>query len=101
MSLNLKYRSNLAPAPKRMAGRFNRSDPPRAGAGHDRRHGQRQCAVMIPALVGLGTLAIDQGYYGYRNLLLKQTTQNAALAAAEKLHNAYSDRKRGIGSRTP
>ena len=45
---------------------------------------------MIPALLGLGTLAIDQGYYGYRNLLLKQTTQNAALAAAEKLYTYYS-----------
>jgi hypothetical protein len=48
------------------------------------------CAVMIPALIGLGTLAIDQGYYGYRNLLLKQTTQNAALAAAEVLYTYYS-----------
>jgi Flp pilus assembly protein TadG len=48
------------------------------------------CAVMIPALIGLGTLAIDQGYYGYRNLLLKQTTQNAALAAAEQLYTYYS-----------
>jgi Flp pilus assembly protein TadG len=51
------------------------------------------CAVMIPALVGLGTLAIDQGYYGYRNLLLKQTTQNAALAAAEDLYTYYSTGK--------
>jgi Flp pilus assembly protein TadG len=48
------------------------------------------CAVIIPLLVGLGTLAIDQGYYGYRNLLLKQTTQNAALAAAELLYTYYS-----------
>ncbi len=30
------------------------------------------CAVLIPVLVGFGTVAIDQGYYGYRNLLLKQ-----------------------------
>ncbi len=35
-------------------------------------------------------MTIDQGYYGYRALLLKQTTQNAALAAAEKLYTYYS-----------
>jgi Flp pilus assembly protein TadG len=48
------------------------------------------CAVIIPLMVGLGTLAIDQGYYGYRNLLLKQTTQNAALAAAQQLYTYHA-----------
>ncbi len=47
-------------------------------------------AVMIPVLLGLGALTIDQGYYGYRNLLLKQTTQNAALAAAQQLYTYYT-----------
>ena len=51
------------------------------------------CAVMVPALIGLGALTIDQGYYGYRDLLLKQTVQDAALAAAEQLYTYYSTGK--------
>ena len=62
----------------------------RRRCGHDRGGMAVLCAVMIPVLIGLGTLAIDQGYYGYRNLLLKQTTQNAALAAAEVLYTYYT-----------
>jgi Flp pilus assembly protein TadG len=58
--------------------------------GRDRGGMAVLCAVMIPVLIGLGTLTIDQAYYGYRALLLKQTTQNAALAAAEKLYTYYS-----------
>jgi len=58
--------------------------------GRDRGGMAVLCAVMIPVLVGLGALTIDQGYYGYRNLLLKQTTQNAALAAAEELYTYYT-----------
>jgi Flp pilus assembly protein TadG len=54
--------------------------------GRDRGGMAVLCAIMIPSLIGLGALTIDQGYYGYRALLLKQTTQNAALAAAEKLY---------------
>jgi Flp pilus assembly protein TadG len=48
------------------------------------------CAIMIPALIGLGTLTIDQGYFSYRSLLLKQSTENAALAAAEQLYTYYT-----------
>ncbi len=48
------------------------------------------CAVMIPALVGFGALALDQGYYSYRSQLLRQTVQSAALAAADKLSTFYS-----------
>jgi Flp pilus assembly protein TadG len=48
------------------------------------------CAVMIPSLLGLGTLAIDQGYYGYRKLLLVNTVEAAALAAGNKIGTYYS-----------
>jgi Flp pilus assembly protein TadG len=48
------------------------------------------CAIMIPALIGLGTLTIDQGYFSFRSLLLKQSTENAALAAAEQLYMYYT-----------
>jgi Flp pilus assembly protein TadG len=61
--------------------------------GRDRGGMAVLCAVMIPALIGLGALTIDQGYYGYRSLLLKQTTQNAALAAAEQLYTYYTTGK--------
>jgi len=90
MSLNLRYGSGLALALMRLAGTFARFD---RRCGRDRGGMATLCAVIIPLLVGLGTLAIDQGYYGYRNLLLKQTTQNAALAAAEELYTYYSTGK--------
>jgi Flp pilus assembly protein TadG len=47
-------------------------------------------AVVIPALIGFGTLAIGRGYYGYRKLLLEQTVQSAALAAGNNLATYYS-----------
>lgn len=47
-------------------------------------------AVMVPALVGFGSLVIDGSFYGYRNLLLRQTVQAAALAAANKLPTYFS-----------
>ncbi|HEX3996840.1 MAG TPA: TadG family pilus assembly protein [Acetobacteraceae bacterium] len=80
MSLNFRNQSKLAQA-------FAQID---RRCGRDRGGMATLCAVMIPVLIGLGTLAIDQGYYGYRNLLLKQTTQNAALAAAEELFTYYT-----------
>ncbi len=64
--------------------------PPHRRWGRDRGSMAVLCAVMIPALIGLGTLCIDQGYYGYRRLLLKQSTENAALAAAQKLYTYYT-----------
>jgi Flp pilus assembly protein TadG len=48
------------------------------------------CAVMIPVLIGFGSLALNQGYYSYRAQLLRQTVQSAALAAANKLSTYYS-----------
>jgi Flp pilus assembly protein TadG len=48
------------------------------------------CAVMIPVFIGFGALAINQGYYTYRNQLLRQTVQSAALAAANNLKTYYS-----------
>jgi Flp pilus assembly protein TadG len=80
MSLNFRNQLKLAQA-------FAQID---RRCGRDRGGMATLCAVMIPVLIGLGTLAIDQGYYGYRNLLLKQTTQNAALAAAEELFTYYT-----------
>jgi hypothetical protein len=47
-------------------------------------------AVVIPVLVGFGTLTIGRGYYGYRKLLLEQTVQSAALAAGNNLATYYS-----------
>jgi Flp pilus assembly protein TadG len=87
MSLNFRYGSDRRPALARLPGRFVRFN---RRLGRDRGGMAALCAIMIPALIGLGTLAIDQGYYGYRSLLLKQTTQNAALAAAEQLYTYYS-----------
>ena len=48
------------------------------------------CAVMIPVFIGFGAVAINQGYYTYRNQLLRQTVQSSALAAANKLSTYYS-----------
>lgn len=72
---------------KRLVSNFARFD---RRCGRDRGGMAVLCAVMIPSLVGLGVLTVDQGYYSYRNLLLKQTTQSAALAAAQKLYTYYS-----------
>ena len=47
-------------------------------------------AVMTPLLIGFGTLAINQGYYGYRKLLLQQTVGAAALAAGNYVSTYYS-----------
>jgi hypothetical protein len=47
-------------------------------------------AVIVPVLIGFGTLSIGKGYYSYRNLLLEQTVENAALAAGNKLSTYYS-----------
>jgi Flp pilus assembly protein TadG len=88
MSLNLTCPEYIARSGSRLARRFARFQRRR-----DRGGMAALCAVMIPALIGLGTLAIDQGYYGYRSLLLKQTTQNAGLAAAEVLYTYYSTGK--------
>jgi Flp pilus assembly protein TadG len=87
LSRTLSSRSPIARRASRLAKRLARF---RRRCGHDRGGMAALCAVMIPALLGLGTLAIDQGYYSYRTQLLKQTTQNAALAAAEKLYTYYS-----------
>src|SRR4051794_4262043 len=58
--------------------------------GRDRGGMAALCAVMIPSLVGLGTLAIDQGYYGYRKLLLVNTVQAAALAAGNNIGTYFA-----------
>lgn len=92
MSLNLTVTSNPAAAFQLLTATWARFD---RRCGRDRGGMAALCAVLVPLLVGLGTLAIDQGYYGYRNLLLKQTTQNAALAAAEQLYTYYTN---GSGS---
>ena len=47
-------------------------------------------AVVIPVLIGFGTLAIGKGYYSYQKLLLEQTVQSAALAAGNNLATYYS-----------
>ena len=62
--------------------------PARPRRGRRSRLGNRgsmgvMCAVMIPVLVGFGSLALNQGYYSYRAMLLRQTVQSAALAAAK------------------
>jgi Flp pilus assembly protein TadG len=47
-------------------------------------------AVVAPALIGVGVLAIGQGYYTYRKVILQQAVQAAALAAGNNLATYYS-----------
>lgn len=47
-------------------------------------------AMMGAALIGIGTLAVDQVNMKYYGLLQRQTTQAAAMAAAAKLSTYYS-----------
>jgi Flp pilus assembly protein TadG len=47
-------------------------------------------AAAFPALVGFGVLITDVPYLYYRHLLLRQTTQAAALAAANELTSYYT-----------
>ncbi len=90
MSRTLSSRSPIARSASRLAKRLTRFE---RRCKRDRGGMATLCAVLIPVLVGLGTLAIDQGYYGYRSLLLKQTTQNAALAAAQQIYTYYTTGK--------
>jgi Flp pilus assembly protein TadG len=83
-------RASDGPVILRLAPNFVRFD---RWCGRDRGGMAVLCAVMIPVLIGLGALTIDQGYYGYRSLLLKQATQDAALAAAEQLYTYYTTGK--------
>jgi hypothetical protein len=54
-------------------------------------------AMMLPATIGFGSLAVDGSYYTYRELLPRQAVQAAALAAGNKLPTYYSS---GTGSTT-
>jgi Flp pilus assembly protein TadG len=47
-------------------------------------------AVMFPALVGFGLLAVDASYLYQRHSLLRQTVQAAALAAGANLATYYT-----------
>ena len=47
-------------------------------------------AVAFPALIGFGVLITDVPYLYYRHLLLRQTTQAAALAGANELKTYYT-----------
>jgi hypothetical protein len=48
---------------------------------------------VVPLMIGFGCLSVDQGYYGYRSLLLQQTVESAALAAGNKLPTYYSSNR--------
>jgi Flp pilus assembly protein TadG len=85
MSLNIQHRIDA----KSMASRL-RHKLTRFGRRRDRGGMAVMCAVMTPVLVGFGTLAINQGYCAYRTQLLRQTTQSAALAAADQLKTFYA-----------
>jgi Flp pilus assembly protein TadG len=85
MSLNFRRYSSTTRTTSRPVGKLNRFARRR-----DRGSMAVMCAVMIPILIGFGTVAVNQGYYAYRNLLLRQTVQSAALAAADKLSTYYS-----------
>jgi Flp pilus assembly protein TadG len=85
MPVNIEGRLYPKPAPSGLAGRLVRF-----GRRRDRGAMAMLCAVMVPVLVGFGTLAINQGNYAWRAQLLRQTTQAAALAAANKLSTYYS-----------
>ena len=47
-------------------------------------------ALMLPVLIGLGTLVVDQAYFSWRNILLRQTTEAAALAAGNALSSYHT-----------
>lgn len=47
-------------------------------------------AVAFPALIAFGVLITDVPYLYYRHLMLRQTTQAAALAAANELKTYYT-----------
>jgi Flp pilus assembly protein TadG len=85
MPLNFRRYSGATRTVSRPGGKLNRFARRR-----DRGSMAVMCAVMVPILIGFGTVAINQGYYTYRNLLLRQTVQASALAAANKLSTYYS-----------
>jgi Flp pilus assembly protein TadG len=85
MSLNIARRSGAVSVAARPSGGTRRF-----GRRRDRGGMAVMCAVMVPVLIGFGTLAINQGYVTYRGQLLRQTVQAAALAAADNLSSYYS-----------
>ncbi len=85
MSLNIQRRSETTSVAARLTGKLARF-----GRRRDRGAMAVMCAVMTPVLIGFGALAINQGYYSYRAQMLRQTTQSAALAAANKLATYYA-----------
>ena len=85
MPLKLRCCSGITQSVRRTAGKLNRFARRR-----DRGTMAVMCAVMVPILIGFGTLAVNQGLYTYRNLLLRQTVQSSALAAANKLSTYYT-----------
>ena len=46
--------------------------------------------AIFPALIGFGLVCVDGAYLYFRNLLLHQTVQAAALAAGNRLSTYYS-----------
>jgi Flp pilus assembly protein TadG len=90
MPLNFRGYSGTTRTVSRPGGKLNRFARRR-----DRGSMAVMCAVMVPILIGFGTVAINQGYYTYRNLLLRQTVQAAALAGANKLSTYYSSGSTG------
>lgn len=47
-------------------------------------------AMMCAALVGVGAMAVNQASLRHRSLVLRQSTQSAALAAAAKISSYYA-----------
>jgi len=88
MSLNFRHHCRGTAVPSGPRGKLARLN--RFARRKDRGGMAVLCAVMVPTLVGFGTLAINQGYCGYRNLLLRQTVQSSALAAGNALKTYYS-----------
>jgi hypothetical protein len=88
MSLNLS--SNFAASAKHC-------DRPAKVNGRDWLHQRDRAAmsvmiaaVVAPLLIGVGILAIGEGYYAYRKLLLQQTVEAAALAGGDNLSTVFA-----------
>jgi hypothetical protein len=88
MSMNFRKTFEQTPLSRDTAGK--RSRPRRLRACDRGSMGVMAAAVVVPLLVGFGTLTIGEGYYSYRALLLKQTVQAAGLAAGNKLGTFYT-----------
>jgi Flp pilus assembly protein TadG len=64
--------------------------PDQSGGGRRRGAVALLLAVMLPVLIGFGTLAADAAYYYYRQILLRQTVEAAALAAGDNMSSYYT-----------